>query len=178
LQYGVNLCGLYDLQIVYTTLFQSTLDPFLKGIHRAVQNVVPHRVYRSYYANKSAAKRLWSLQGAAPTALKRPLTEEAISYATADVTPLLEMYRVWRALVHERAVISASTNRLDRYLKASACALPLARDTVDGMSRVDFTAVRRRQSHRPCVLITTAAAPPPCINADKERCGTLTYFQH
>ncbi len=154
---------------MYTSLFQSTPDdPFLKGLHRAVQTVVPASVYLAFWERKKAAKRIWCAQGPAISALKRPLTEEAVAYAAADVTPLLEMHRVWSPLVTERAVVAASMARLQRHLhnnsggaaahdaervassssSQSSFAMMSARRNAR-MCRVDFDLVRRR---RPCFI--------------------------
>ncbi len=152
LQHGVRLRGAYDLQIVFTSLFQCAVaDPFLKGLHRAVEFIAPPRVSQAFGERKRAAKRIWGTQGPAATALQRPLTKEAISYAADDVTPLLEMHRVWSTLISERAVVAASAGRLQRHLwqQQQPQQPPM-------MCRVDFNLVRAH--HRAVVTMPSASS--------------------
>jgi hypothetical protein len=113
-QHGVRMHGGYDLQVVFTSLFQDHGDPFLKGLHRAVERSMPPDDARAFAERKLAVKRDWSLHGPAATILQRPLSQETIAYAVADVVPLLRMHRLWSPFLAERAVVHATTERMLR----------------------------------------------------------------
>ena len=165
LQHAVPVRGLYDLQVVYTSLFQCNNDPFLKGLHRAVQRIAPPDVYRAFVRQKQAVKRRWQSQGVGPSVLKRPLLPQTIAYAAADVLPLLTMYHAWAPFVVERMVLATTCERLNRFIHhldtnnnnnntaaepttttttTTAAATTTTASSSSKMCRVDFPFVRRR----------------------------------
>jgi len=74
-QHHVPVRGLYDLQIVYTSLFQQASDPYLKGLHRAVERLVSPENALNFIDRKKAIKKQWMNCGPMQTLLQRPLTQ-------------------------------------------------------------------------------------------------------
>ena len=57
INHGVRAFGLYDLQIVFTSLFQTPMDPFLKGLNRAVRAVLSPEEANVFWETKARMKR-------------------------------------------------------------------------------------------------------------------------
>ena len=74
-QHRVLVHGFYDLQIVYTSLFQGINDPYLKGLHRAVERLLPIETARIFFYHKKAIRKQWMDHGLAETLLRRPLSQ-------------------------------------------------------------------------------------------------------
>ena len=67
--FQVQLNVLYDIQILYTCLFQNRTDRFLKGLHHALRmpNVIPDKqVLKTVLATKHKVKGLLSLMESSP----------------------------------------------------------------------------------------------------------------
>ena len=115
--HGVSILGFYDLQVVFTSLFQDTArDPFLKGLHRAVERLAPAADARAFTIRKEAVKRHWRVHGCA-SVLDRPIATETLEYAASDVAYLFRMYALWGPYVAESAVLYASHKRVLRYIR-------------------------------------------------------------
>ena len=107
--HGVRPFGLYDLQIVYTSLFQAPGDRFLKGLHRAVTQLLPPGDAEI----DAFAERKRALRASQPAVwLQRPLPPAALAYAAADVAHLFAMHRLWSPFFAERAVLDATAARI------------------------------------------------------------------
>jgi hypothetical protein len=113
-KHGAKVYGLYDLQIVYTSLFQSMSDPHLKGISRAARVALPHsKAVVGFAADKIRMKRCFS---AGEKKFARPLSEDALRYCAEDTTILLQMYEVWRPYVDAEEVLTASSVRANHHI--------------------------------------------------------------
>lgn len=162
--------GLYDLQIVYTSLFQSAYDPYLKGLHRAMERVLPPADARAFAAHKQRVRVASSGEGFFQRLLARPLAPETVAYAADDVRHLFAMYAAWSPYVGERAVLAASLDRARQHttlammrmassssggypapFRAATVPPPHHNEDALTMARLDFRPVRRR---RPCFVCT------------------------
>ena len=112
LQHGIQVHGFYDLQVVYTSLHQSPGDPFLKGLHRAIERIIPSRAACAFADRKAVFRK-----NAAYAFLKRPIEQELLAYAAWDVTYLMEMFRVWSPYVSTHSVQMCTSDRLMRYIR-------------------------------------------------------------
>jgi len=140
--HGVAIQGLYDLQVVFTSLWQARDDPFLKGLQHALHcaGISPYAL-RAFARRKRAFRHLWRTAGT-ECVLRRPLDQDLLQYAAADVVHLFAMYEAWACMVTERAVVSASMERARQHL--------LRPD--DTPWRIDFRPVRMH--HRPFFLVS------------------------
>jgi hypothetical protein len=120
-QLGVQLNLLYDVQILYTLLFQSPRDPFLKGLHRVMQmpGVVEsegalNRILQSKRRIKDALGRQQHIF------FVRPLTAELLQYCGCDVYYLLRMHRLWHQQRSTHLILEATRARLNRFCARDA----------------------------------------------------------
>jgi len=124
--HSVALAGAYDLQIAYTLLFQACNDPFLKGLHRALQapGVLPAgSVRQKILQTKLEGKRhLHDM-------LARPLSLDVLAYCAVDVVHLFTMYELWAPHLHP-CMKDLSQQRMDRFISRE--------NLVWCMSRLDF----------------------------------------
>jgi ribonuclease D len=143
--HGVRGAGLYDLQIVFTSLFQDTVhDPFLKGLQRVVECIVPPDDARAFTMRKTAIKQHWKQHGCA-SVLHRPHSRETLEYAADDVIYLFLMYAQWAPLVSDDDVTFATQRRIQRHyrrrrrlvLSARLDFTPLATPTRPPQQRVE-----------------------------------------
>ena len=142
LQHGVCTEGLYDLQVVFTSLFQAREDPCLKGLQHAIERVgVSPQALRAFVRRKRAVRQRWRTDGT-DCILRRPLNEELLRYAAADVTHLFAMHAAWSPRVSERAVVVTSTERVRQHVAR--------RQEAYAMYRLDFAPVR---AQRPMFLV-------------------------
>ena len=137
--HGVRVEGLYDLQVVFTSLYQHAHDQYLKGLQHALKcaNLPPH-VCRAFAERKQRFKR--RLAACYQTCcyddlLRRPLDPELLAYAAEDVAHLFHLYELWRPFVNERTVVAVSMERT-----AAAHNPPQ-----QIMSRLDFSPLRVRR---------------------------------
>jgi ribonuclease D len=116
-QMGVRLSRVYDIQVLYTLLYQSENDRFLKGLRHVLQSSgiipCPHQLHCVLSA-KTKIKQLMSTN--VQLFKMRPLTPELLQYCSADVVFLLRMYRVWHHLRQHQHVIDLSMRRLHGFL--------------------------------------------------------------
>jgi hypothetical protein len=130
--FGLRLSTMYDIQVLYTLVFQSKGDRFLKGLLHVLQmpEVVTHKgVLRRVLSGKRRMKALMRRQ---QVFLHRPLSKETLEYCTSDVVYLLRMHRLWGGRVHPQRIISTSMDRLHRFW-GRTCEIPPQQ-----MSLVDF----------------------------------------
>jgi hypothetical protein len=116
--HGVRAFGLYDLQIVFTSLFQSRNDPCLKGLWRAVQTMMPSD--RAFVVGKTSMKRRFST---CDVMLDRPLSTETLLYCAEDAVMLMRMHQVWGASVDAKEVVYFTFARAERHIFRSATTL-------------------------------------------------------
>ena len=118
--HGVLPQGLYDLQIAYTFLFQPENDPFLKGLHKALQ--VPgvllvcddhDQTYRQDVINRKLATKHCDNIGL--IMMSRPLSSVLLSYCAADVIHLFTMYELWSSKLGAW-MLDVSRQRMLRYV--------------------------------------------------------------
>ena len=112
LQHGIRVHGFYDLQVVYTSLHQSPGDPFLKGLHRAIERIIPSCAACAFAERKAVFRK-----NAAYAFLKRPIEQELLAYAAWDVTYLMEMFRAWSPYVSTHSVLMCTSDRLMRHIR-------------------------------------------------------------
>jgi exonuclease 3'-5' domain-containing protein 1 len=145
--HGILPEGLYDLQIAYTNLFQASTDPYLKGLHRALQapGVLPADSQDQVLKMKSETKRQSDF-GA--IMMQRPLPAAVLEYCASDVEHLFTMYELWSG--HTSCNVARLTKqRMLRFIY---------RDRAWCMSRLDFGCVmcrapRHNYSSRPAQLL-------------------------
>ena len=89
--HGVLPQGLYDLQIAYTLLYQQGTDPFLKGLHKALQ-APGVRCSAMIIAQKLATKQQSNF---GRLMMERPIPPPLLAYCASDVTHLFTMYELW-----------------------------------------------------------------------------------
>lgn len=123
--HGVRAFGLYDLQIVFTSLFQARADPYLKGLRRAVQHLLSPEHARDFVAGKTAMKRrfvaaelLLADEACASSCImsERPLSEETLLYCAQDAAILLRMHAAWCRRVETEEVVRATLARAARHI--------------------------------------------------------------
>jgi len=144
--HGVRVEGLYDLQVVFTSLYQHAHDQYLKGLQHALKcaNLPPH-VCRAFAERKQRFKRrlaACSQSCCYEELLRRPLDPELLAYAAEDVAHLFHLYELWRPFVNERTVVAVSMERTSAQKERI-------------MSRLDFSPLRVR---RPRFWLHTCAS--------------------
>lgn len=116
-QHGIRVKGMYDVQVVYTRLFQSPGDPYLKGLHVAlsVPGIVEAEYLDSILKTKQTCKRRMRL-GGANFFMVRPLDLSLLQYCAIDVIYLFSMFRKWGTLVSMDSVVEATKMRIQAFL--------------------------------------------------------------
>ena len=128
-QYGIRVHGFYDLQIVYTIFFQPNNDPFLKGLHKAMQ--APGLSLDADDLNhKINLKKTWSLHQTYEF-FHRPLSEALLQYCASDVSCLMQMYAQWSSKILSARVIWMTHQRIINHIYKK-------KNNFIPMSRVDF----------------------------------------
>jgi DNA polymerase I-like protein with 3'-5' exonuclease and polymerase domains len=113
-KHGAKIYGLYDLQIVYTSLFQEYEDPHLKGIGRAVRVALPFTTSSAVFsACKMRMKRSF---GAGEDKFVRPLSSEALQYCAEDAVILMRLYDALHFHVDAEEVLLLSSIRAKRHI--------------------------------------------------------------
>jgi exonuclease 3'-5' domain-containing protein 1 len=138
--HGVRVFGLYDLQIVFTSLFQPHEDPYLKGLRVAADNTLPPDAAAAFGDQKQAMKRDFSAAAGEKkdaAMARRPLSAEILRYAAEDATTLLCLYTKWKYFVYASEVLSITETRASRHMLA-AKASPRR-----GMHLIDFPRASR-----------------------------------
>ena len=131
--------GLYDLQIVYTALFQSAKDPFLKGMLKALQSPGVLHPYEAaaMLKRKLTNKKEWS-QNRFDAVLQRPLAPEFVRYCATDVAYLFRMHQLWSPRVPERHILETTHQRMQRFIYRTPSQVLLSQKGRT-MSRLDFS---------------------------------------
>lgn len=115
-KYNVNMKNVYDIQVLYTFIFQKDQDPFLKGLHHALQSpgILNGKMAKKVIKQKQFFKESF-LSKDTNIFKQRPLTENVLQYCVADVIHLFQMFFVWGALVDFQVVVQASMYRLNKF---------------------------------------------------------------
>jgi len=131
-RHRVQMHGVYDLQIVYASLFAHKHgDGHLRGLHRALEHALDPEEARVFAQRKldQRARRFFD------TLRYRPLSAETIEYAANDVAHLFALHSLWYPHFSKRAVLLASTRRMRSSLYETAA-------TTISKSRIDFLLMR------------------------------------
>ena len=119
--FGLGLQCIYDIQILYTMLFQAKGDRFLKGLRHVLQHSGIITCRTQLHHVLSAKTKIKALMATDTQLFKaRPLSAELLQYCTADVIFLLRMYCIWRHLRHHDQIIAMSMCRLHSFIARSA----------------------------------------------------------
>ena len=122
-KHGAKIYGLYDLQIVYTSLFQLYDDPHLKGISHAVRAALPYSKSSAVFSvRKRRMKRSFR---AGEDKFVRPLSSEALQYCAEDTVVLMRLYDALHFHVDAEEVLVLSSIRAKRHIFRSAAARPM-----------------------------------------------------
>ena len=108
--HGVQVHGLYDLQIAYTMLFQPQNDPYLKGLHKAMQAPGIHACGYKVRAKIEAKRRLGA--DGFQDLLVRPLSPSILEYSVEDVAHLFRMHELWSRFVPDYRLLYATKQRM------------------------------------------------------------------
>jgi ribonuclease D len=118
--FGLQLPHLYDIQVLYTLLFQAKSDRFLKGLRHVLQTsgiIKCPRLLQRVLSAKTKVKALMASN--AHLFRARPVPPELLHYCSSDVVFLLRMYRHWRHRRPHGQIVALSMGRLHRFLKRS-----------------------------------------------------------
>jgi ribonuclease D len=130
-QHRVRPYGVYDLQIVYASLFPAAHgDGFLRGLHRALEKMLTPADARAFTMRKMAHKQVWSAEQPPPASV----SPEMLAYAAGDVAHLFEMFRRWSPSFNQRTILAASMRRVALSIQGGDTRLP--------KSRIDFAPAR------------------------------------
>lgn len=132
--HGIYLRGIYDLQILFTLLFQARSDPYLKGLYHALQmpNIIEHDIREDVLFRKRQCKRMMQTESGRLIFAQRPVPPFVLEYCALDVVFLFNMYNQWRYFRDELSILRMSERRMQNY-----CFQVLPLDS-RVMSTVDF----------------------------------------
>jgi hypothetical protein len=117
-KHGAKIYGLYDLQIVFTSLFQAYEDPHLKGISHAVRVALPYSKSSAVFsACKVRMKRCFR---AGENKFLRPLSSDALQYCADDTIILMRLYNALHFHVDSEEVLVLSSIRAKRHIFRSS----------------------------------------------------------
>jgi hypothetical protein len=118
-KYKVELRHAYDLQVLYTFVFQPVADPFLKGLQHVLQRpgimVCQDKLSEKVVQIKKEMKAVFLKENGSQIFMRRPLSNEILLYCAADVVYLFRMYHLWGALVPLSVVVQASMYRMHKF---------------------------------------------------------------
>lgn len=132
--HGIYLRGIYDLQILFTLLFQAGNDPYLKGLYHALQmpNIIEMEIRDDVLLRKRQCKRMMQTAHGRLLFLQRPVPTFVLEYCALDVVFLFNMYYQWHHLREGSSIVCISEKRMQNY-----CFMPLPSSS-RLMSNVDF----------------------------------------
>ena len=125
---------LYDMQILYTFLFQSRRDKYLKGLQHVLQTpgvILSKEALQHVVCSKGRIKKL--LHANQHVFLRRPISQEVLQYCSSDVVYLLRMYKLWQTHKEHspHAVLYATHFRLQRFCNRKQTIPPKAMSLID-----------------------------------------------
>ena len=118
--FGLKLTTLYDIQVLYTLLFQARTDRYLKGMRHVLlmPGVVEHSTaLESVLCTK---RRMKDLMARKHIFLERPIAAEVLQYCGADVLYLLRMHSLWQHSLPSERIIAKSMDRLSQFYTRSS----------------------------------------------------------
>lgn len=133
--YGIRVWGFYDLQIVYTLMFQNKQDPFLKGLHRAMKVpgiIETESLAEAHISRKQATKKEFDQGNYLDRLFQRPIDHAMLEYSCIDVIHLFAMYSQWNIPV--KHILAMTNKRIIRFLTRTPYQV---QNTI--MSKLDFT---------------------------------------
>jgi exonuclease 3'-5' domain-containing protein 1 len=133
--FGVQMQGVYDLQVAFTFLYQAHGDPFLKGLQRALAapGVIRNQITLKQTLEHKQTHKIEMRRGRSGSLFGcRPLSAETLQYCAQDVAPLVTMYHLWSKLFDVQLVLQTSAKRMHDFC--------FGERPVDSknMARVDF----------------------------------------
>ena len=133
--HGIHLRGIYDLQILYTLLFQSRTDPYLKGLYHVLQmpNIIESSIRDDVLACKRQCKKMMQADDGRLLFEQRPIPPYILQYCAVDVVFLFNMYYQWQHFREPVIIQDMSARRMQAY-----CFSDLPVNAIV-MSSVDFS---------------------------------------
>lgn len=131
--FGVHPYGFFDLQVVYTYVFQHRSDPYLKGYHKAMQ-ALGHNdiVLQNDLQSKKHFKAIWKTSSLSHAMLfHRPLPQMFVNYCAIDVVYLFKMYSSWH--LSKRFVVRTTYQRFWKFISRKDKDF-----SSNNMARIDF----------------------------------------
>ena len=115
--HGIYLRGVYDLQILFTLLFQASSDPYLKGLYHALQmpHIIEHEIRDEVLSRKRECKRMMQTASGRLLFAQRPVPPYILEYCALDVVFLFNMYNQWRHYRDEARLMRMSERRMQDY---------------------------------------------------------------
>lgn len=115
-RFRIHPYGFYDLQIVYTYVFQSKGDPFLKGYHKAMQALNINM--ENDLQLKRSFKQIWNSRLSCQKMLfQRPLCQSFLNYCAVDVVYLFKMFESWN--ISRKFIIRLTYQRILQFVMHS-----------------------------------------------------------
>eukprot|EP01023_Acetabularia_acetabulum_P042669 TRINITY_DN4245_c0_g1_i2.p3 TRINITY_DN4245_c0_g1~~TRINITY_DN4245_c0_g1_i2.p3 ORF type:complete len:250 (-),score=26.94 TRINITY_DN4245_c0_g1_i2:111-860(-) len=124
-QFNVNMNGVYDVQVLYTEVFNNSTDPFLKGLSRCLSS------FGEYHLSESERIRLNCIKdrgvqlfapeqgGSYEVWKQRPLNPDLVEYAACDVRYLLQIKQQWGGSCQSHLIERASSERVTNAISAN-----------------------------------------------------------
>ena len=133
--YGITLRGVYDIQVLYTILFQPANDPYLKGLYHTLQMqgvVEPECLQQILHCKRSHKLQM---QAGSDFLLHRPLSHYSLQYCALDVVYLFVMYNKWRESGRDGLLMALSARRIESYVFLPALLNPRFMSLVDFLTK-------------------------------------------
>jgi hypothetical protein len=114
--HGVNIKYVYDIQVLYTFVFQNEGDPYLKGLQHALKipGIVHPQMAKEVMLFKKKIKDSLQKIGS-EIFIQRPIPNEILMYCVSDVIYLYKMFYLWCFYVDFSVVVQASMYRLYKF---------------------------------------------------------------
>jgi exonuclease 3'-5' domain-containing protein 1 len=124
--HGVVMQNVYDLQVLYALTFSASTDSYVKGLEACLQaaQVVPATQWEVMRATKRRGKELFvpELGGSLTAWRQRPLCDELVEYAVADVDCMLAAKQKWATPSLDPVVRWITEERIGRAVASSQAA--------------------------------------------------------
>jgi hypothetical protein len=135
--FGIKVFGFYDLQIVYTLLFQKQDDPYLKGLHKAltvagIMSLENDMECINQLNIKRNMKQKFEKEDYIEKLFQRPINIQLLEYCCIDVVHLFAMFVQWH--VSLKYILLLTHRRITRFLMRTPYQIQNAI-----MSKIDFS---------------------------------------
>jgi DNA polymerase I-like protein with 3'-5' exonuclease and polymerase domains len=118
-KHKVEIHYAYDLQVLYTFVFQPDTDPFLKGLQHALQKpgvmLCQNKFSEKVIQIKKEMKTAFLNERGSHIFMQRPLTDKVLLYCASDVVYLFRMFYLWGGWVPLCVVVQASMYRMHKF---------------------------------------------------------------